>query len=118
MTDDNETYFSCTDKDGTTIICTVNDWNHIINESGHSEITEGLLKAVIPHPDAVYKDRVKPLRRRILYKEAVLPPPWGSCFIRVVIEYSLNPLMRKAYLCTAHGSYDFPKYGEELIWTK
>ena len=107
--------FLCQDKDGIQILCTTEDWRHIIE---HTECIEqqGLIKFVIEKPDSIYQD-TDYKNRRVIYKTCVLPKPWGSCYMRVIIEYPMNPIKKRGWVCTAHASHKIKK-GEVLIWSK
>ncbi len=107
--------FKCQDKDGVRILCTTEDWQHIIE---HTECIgqQGLVKVVIGKPDSIYQDTGFK-NRRVLYKTCVLASPWGSCYVRVVIEYSKNPLKKRGWVCTVFASLE-KKKGEVLLWKK
>jgi len=91
------------------------DWQHIIKH-GELRQKQELVRAVIEHPDSIYQDTDNK-KKRVLYKSCVLAPPWGACYVRVIIEYHMIPLIKKGWVCTAHASYN-KKAGEVLIWSK
>ena len=109
--------FRCTDKDGLTVICTKDTWEHHI-VSGHPEMEgqEAIVKTAIENPYQVYQDG-KHANRRNIYRPFVLPKPFNTEYLRIGIEYRGRKLTGKVqgYVCTAFACRT-KKKGEILIW--
>lgn len=79
--------FCCQDKDGRIVFCSNEIWEgHIVSEHPEMKGCETIVQATIQSPYRIYQDAIHP-RRRVLYKPFVLPKPFNTQFLRVVIEY-------------------------------
>ena len=108
--------FKCTDKDGTTVICTQDTWeNHIVSEHPEMDGCETIVKRAIEKPYQIYQDGRHTARRNI-YKPFVLPKPYNTQYLRIVIEYKKKRLTKKlqGYVLTAFPSTK--RKGDILIW--
>lgn len=110
--------FECKDKDGVVIVCTRETWeNHIVAEHPEMKGCESHVKAAVEKPYQVCQDGRNP-RKKNIYRPFVLPPPYHTQYLRVVIEYRKKKLRgTKGYVVTA-----FPcqgqRLGDILIWTE
>ncbi|HEY93818.1 MAG TPA: hypothetical protein G4O15_02615 [Dehalococcoidia bacterium] len=109
----------CTDKDGIKVVCDDGTWyNHI--EAEHPEMKEcaAIVKETIQDPYEIYQDRFN-LNKKVIYKPFVLPRPFHTYYLRIVIEYKTRKLrggligyVRTAFACSNK------KKGDVLLWVK
>lgn len=106
----------CQDRDGIRVICTESNWeNHVVSEHPELRGCELHVKTTIETPHRIYQDSRHPNRRN-LYKPFILPKPFHTQWLRVVIEYK-KPLFGDirgevvtAFACTG------VRQGDILIW--
>jgi hypothetical protein len=109
----------CQDKDGVTVICTEDTWvNHIVAEHPEMVGCEAYVKSAIQSPFQIYQDGTD-LKKRVFYTSFVLPKPFHTQYLRIVVEYRKNRLRGalRGYVCTAFACKN-KKKGDILIWEK
>jgi hypothetical protein len=79
---------------------------------------ENMVKAVIQYPFQIYQDGINH-KKKVLYTPHILPVPFGSCFLRVVIEYRKSRIrnVTRGFVCTAFACKN-QKRGDFLIWER
>lgn len=106
----------CQDKDGNAIVCSNDTWyNHIVAEHPEIRGCEAHVKTAIEKPYQVYQDH-RNLQKRSIYKPFILPKPFHTQYLRVVIEYKQSFFGHiRGYVRTAFACTDKRK-GDILIW--
>lgn len=99
------------------VVCYQSTWDdHIV--SGHPDMSghEDEVDRTVRAPDQIRQSAANP-RRRVFYRKGILPRPYETHYLRVIVEYPSFPLggLRKAKIITA-----FPSTGvredEAQIW--
>jgi len=108
---------TCRDKDGILVTCSRNWWNTHIEEDHESMIgCEAHVKATVENPYRIDQD-ARHTNRKIFYKPFILPRPFHTQYLRVVIEYRKGRLFKdiRGYIITAFPCKTCRK-GDILIW--
>ena len=104
---------ACVDRDGIQVVCDDGTWyNHIIAEHPEMEGWEAYVKATVENPYQIYQDHTQ-VNKKAFYKPFILPKPWHTQYLRVVIEYRKS--RKLGYICTAFPCSNIRK-GDILIW--
>jgi hypothetical protein len=108
--------FRCQDKDGITVVCSKDTWDgHIVAEHLEMKGCEAIVQATIERPFKVYQDKTH-LRRRVLYRPFVLPKPFQTQYLRVIVEYRTRRFRnQRGYVVTAFACTDL-RQGDVLLW--
>lgn len=110
--------FRCKDRDGVLISCSNEVWQtHIIDEHPEMIGCETYVKASIEQPYQICQDTTH-IDRKVIYKPFILPKPYHTYYLRIVIEYKeklfrgIRGYVVTAYPCTSR------KTGEVVLWQK
>jgi hypothetical protein len=77
---------------------------------------EVYVQTAIRNPYQIYQDSAG-IRKKIIYKPFILPKPYHTQYLRVIIEYKKRPYRRlKGYVLSAFPCENIKK-GDILIWT-
>jgi hypothetical protein len=108
--------FSCRDKDGILIICDQSTWNnHIIFEHPEVKGCEVQVQTAITMPYQIYQDATN-IDRKIIYRPFILPKPFHTQYLRVVIQYRKRVFGQiRGFVCTAFACTHV-KFGDILLW--
>jgi hypothetical protein len=106
----------CLDKDGIRVVCDEGTWyNHILAEHPEIKECEAIVKAAINTPYEIYQDNLV-LNKKVIYKPFVLPKPFNTYYLRIVIEYEKSRFRgMRGYIRTAFACSN-KKKGDILIW--
>jgi len=106
----------CIDKDGVRVVCDDGTWdNHIVAEHPEMENCAAIVSETINKPYEIYQDRIN-INRKIIYKPFVLPKPFHTYYLRVVIEYKQHRFRgQRGYVATAFSCSN-KKEGDILLW--
>ena len=76
---------------------------------------EAVVKAVIEQPYRVYQDK-RHLHRRVFYKPFVLPRPFHTQYLRVVVQYKERRFgSKRGHVMTAFACTQV-REGDILLW--
>jgi hypothetical protein len=106
----------CLDKDGVKVVCDAGTgYNHILAEHPEMKECEAIVEAAIQTPYQVYQDRIT-LNKKVIYKPFVLPNPFHTYYLRIVIEYKKSGFRgTRGYIRTAFACAN-KKKGDILLW--
>ena len=109
--------FRCKDKDGIWVSCSQVCWDiHILSDHHEMKGCEVYVQTAISNPYQIYQDSAN-IRKKIIYKPFILPKPFHTQYLRVVIEYKRKPFSGlKGYVLSAFPCANIKK-GDILIWT-
>lgn len=109
---------SCRDKDNFVIVCPEDCWeNHIVAEHPEMEGWEAYVKTTIEEPYQVYQDGRHPNRKNF-YKPFILPKPFHTQYLRVVVEYRKRRFRGiRGYVITSFPCRGIGQ-GDILIWER
>ena len=108
--------FRCKDKDGIEVICPQDVWtNHIVAQ--HPEMTDykSHVKYTIESPHQVYQDKAH-TNRKSLYRLSILPQPYHTGYLRIVVEYRQRRLGGLRGKVISAFPCDTIRKGDILLW--
>jgi hypothetical protein len=74
------------------------------------------VQTAIRNPYQIYQDSAG-IRKKIIYKPFILPKPYHTQYLRIIIEYKKKPYRKlKGYVLSAFPCENIKK-GDILIWT-
>ncbi len=110
----------CFDRDGIRVVCDDDTWyNHIEAEHPEMKGCEAIVNAAVNNPYEIYQDR-SDISKKVIYKPFVLPEPFHTYYLRVVIEYKqlkfrgIRGYVRTAFSCSNKKKGDILLWGEPL----